>query len=63
MGSPEEKTRKRMRIRSKIAKDLEKTKYRQKIKEDHKKKFDKHMTHSQFVQLLQKTGEIDDSDT
>lgn len=52
-----------MRIRSKIAKDLEKTKYRQKIKEDHKKKFDKHMTHSQFVQLLQKTGEIDDSDT
>lgn len=54
MGTPEEKLRKRMRIRSHIAKDLLTVKYRQRVKEDIiKKNKIKDLSHSDLVLLIQ----------
>lgn len=58
MGTPEEKNRKRMRIRSHIAKDLGTVKYRQKIKDENKngknkkRVVPKDLSHSDLVRLI-----------
>lgn len=59
MGSPEEKHRKRRRIRSHIAKDLKLPKYRQKIKES-KKRDVRTMSHRDLVEAIQDLGGDDD---
>lgn len=55
MGSPEEREKHRMRIRSKVTKDLNTVKYRQRIKESKKKKpVDvTKLTHADLVNLIQ----------
>lgn len=60
MGTPEEKARRRMRIRSHVAKDLGTTKFRQRVKESERKKKPKDVTklsHAEFVQLIQDLDE------
>ena len=53
MGSPEEKIRKRRRIRSSIAQDLGTPKYRQRVKKN-KKKYDvSTMSHRDLVKAIQ----------
>ena len=56
MGSPEEKARRRTRMkRNKVVKDLHSPKYRQRVVEDKKNKpIDvTKLTHSQLVDLIQ----------
>jgi len=61
MGSPEDKEKKRRRIKSHIAKDLHSVKYRQRIKEDKKKKIKdvKDLTHAELVKLIQEEKEFE----
>jgi len=65
MGSPEDKAKhqKRIRIKSKIAKDLGSNKYRQRIVED--KKGREHnlskMSHRDLVELIQDLDESSDN--
>jgi hypothetical protein len=60
MASPEEKARKRKRMRSHIAKDLRTPKYKQRIKDDleRKRKKVREMTHLEFVEEIQKLDHI-----
>lgn len=62
MGSPEDREKKRRRIRSHIAKDLGTKKYRQRVKEDGKKKKPvdvKSLTHSELIRLINENAEED----
>ena len=53
-STPEEKQRRRFRIKSHIARDLGTTKYRQRVKEDGKKKVQiKDITHAELIKLIQ----------
>lgn len=53
MGTPEEKARKRKRIKSHIAKDLRTPKFKQRIVKDKKKQVDSDkLTHADLVKLL-----------
>ncbi len=54
MASPEEKSRKRLRIRSHIAKDLGSPKYRKRVVKDKKKEIDvRKLSHADLVKLIQ----------
>lgn len=56
MASPEEKAKRRTRMRRKLIKDLHNPKYRQRVKEDKKKKALENirgLTHSELVELIQ----------
>lgn len=60
MASPEEKARKRQRIKSHITKDLHSAKYRQRVKEDKKKKVCtdvKNLTHADLVRIINEREE------
>lgn len=53
MSSPEEKDRKRRRIRSHIARDLGTVKYRKRVVKDKKKEVDvKALSHADLVKLI-----------
>jgi hypothetical protein len=61
MSTPEEKQRKRMRIRSHIAKDLLTPKYGQRVVEDKRKKARDvtKLTHAELVALIQEENNDD----
>lgn len=57
MSTPEDKQRKRQRIRNHLKKDLIKVqKYRQRIKDNRKKEV-KDLSHLEFVELIQRLDE------
>lgn len=65
MGTPEEKARKRMRIRSKVTRDLHSPKYRQRIKDEStNKKRPVHdvskLTHADLVKLINSGNDLDE---
>lgn len=60
MGDPEQRSKRRLRIRSKIAKDLKTPKYRQRVKEDAKKVDVKGMSHAELVRRIQEEHWEDD---
>lgn len=55
MSSPEDKARKRNRIKNKWAKELKTAKYKKRVVEDKKKKVldVKNLTHADLVRLIQ----------
>lgn len=54
MGNPEDKSKKRLRIQSHIAKDLGSPKYRKRVVKDKKKEIDvRGLSHSELVKLIQ----------
>lgn len=54
MASPEDRDKRRKRMRNRVAKDLRTVKFKQRIVEDKKKHVDiKNLTHSELVRLIQ----------
>lgn len=61
MSTPEEKARKRMRIKSHVTKDLHTKKYRQRVKEDKKKRIDvTKLSHADLIKLIQERSDESD---
>lgn len=59
MASPEDKDRKRRRMKNKWAKELRTSKYKPKIVEDKTKKIElKDLTHAQLVKLIQEEEDL-----
>jgi len=61
MASPEDKDRKRRRMKNKYAKEVRTAKYRPKVVEDKTKKIElKDLTHAQLVKLIQENEDNGD---
>lgn len=57
LSSPEDRDKKRRRMKNRYAKDLRTEKYRQRVREDKKKVDVKTLTHAELVRLIQETEE------
>jgi hypothetical protein len=53
MASPEDRDKKRRRMKNRWAKDLRTSKYKSKVVEDKKKVPVKELTHSELIKLIQ----------
>jgi hypothetical protein len=59
MASPEDRDRKRKRMKNKWAKELRTSKYKSKVVEDKKKVLVKDLTHAELIRLLNEEKEGD----